>query len=1046
MHIATSKALLSAIIRSKKPITFLVGSPMSSRETPQSRGVASVSEIVLMIENLIKKEGLFDIYSEEITTKNTTDLYQEGFDFLKNYLSQDDVNDIIHEAVLKAYDEKDGWHIPSGLDALCKTISENNLKVQSIITTNFDPLIEEGLKKYGMTPLKTILHTDGSINNHSNEVPKGIQVIHLHGFWKDSDTLHTPKQLTSNRPKLKHSLLNILRDTTLVVIAYGGWDDIFIDSLKDISFDSTANIDVIWAFYENDEEIVNKKYSKLLSGVESISQRGRFRQYYSIECNEFFSQLNIQLNISEHEKENGEVIKKTSSGVYFDQVTEEIKKTALNNKEKGFNFEPMNLKRYPAHINIRLVEQTQFFDEIKRNRVVSIVADWGMERNGFLYSLISNKNNFFSDRKIFNINLEGCKNIEEIDDRFKDRFGLGIHNLIILDTESVGVIILLEGLSSLEDSSWSNEVTKLINVLLDFAPDILIINSGNSSLINLTYPVLALKALSEPDIKTFLLEHQEGDSEYVTQSYFDSIVRISGGLPTRLNNILLELKIRGIDSLIEDENNQKIDLDEFQEDDPIPIKLKEALLNYVNLSSETRHFSLLKILSTLQYGETFTRLRRFYPKSPFTTSDFLELTAVGLITTSEKVYVLTDKGKSEIEPVHVINPLVGIYIRQATEKEEYFSILKKCLDITFGDMWINGDIKFNPSSLRHLQDVNKSGPGNTHILICSFIRYVVENDMRREIKASFNLALAFFKFLEDNERYKDLVFSATEVKAIIKDSSESVPLGRLHYSLSKGLRMLGYRLQAIDEMLLALNYPSLFKKDELSNCKLHIALAYSSQGHEEEAISYANQVKKSSKSDSASYTQAELILAEFSPSEVKIQQLRKVQRKAERLGFKVIKSQAILAIAKNQKGNEENIKLYNNALTNLTDKYSIYSVIIARNLYYIEKGLAGEISESDINTLCIAYSYFYTQRLDIQLEKTHRILWAVFVDKKDSESLVKLFRYSSFIWRLNNDSANEEKYANLLNIIIELNLTDSYIYELIKYAKVRIKLLKDSLT
>lgn len=1046
MQLASDRALLSAITRSKKPITILVGSPISAAEGPDSKGVSTVSEIVQMIEEVLKEENLYEQYEEVLKAANTTERYQEGFNFIKDYISQDEVNSIIKKAVMNSFDiENEEWHIPRGLDSLCQIVSSGSLNITSILTTNFDPLIDEGLKKYGVIPLRTVLHTDGGINKFNNDIPKSIPVVYLHGFWENADTLHTPKQLTTKRPQLKASLLQLLRDTTLVVVAYGGWDDIFIEALQDITFDDNANTDVIWAFFENNEAIVDRKYNKLFNGVRNILQRGRFRPYYGIECNDFFDNLRTQLIPINALPDLPKISKSESSKKnIFDTVTAEIKKT-LGEENGNSPFEQMSLKRYPAHKSIRLVEQSQFADDIKISRVISIVADWGMERNGFLYSLKENQSNPLYLKNIYSINIEGCECIEDVDAKFKEKFGHGLHTFVVFAAERNDIAILFEEVTSLGEITWLNEYRKLINVLLDFIPDILIINSGDASLVNLEYPIISLKPLSEPDIKSFIMEHPDGDKDYLTQSYFDSIVRLSSGLPTRLNNIILQLKVSGIETLIEDEYDQRIDLDEFKDDDPIPVRLKESLLNYIIKKDSTRHYALLKVLSILQYGDTYSRLKRFNSKSPFTTSDFLDISNSGLITTSEKIIVLSERGIKEKEPVHVINPLVGIYIRQGIERDEYFTIVRKYLDLTFGDMWLAGDIKFNQSSLSYLQDVNKSGPGNAHILICAYLRYTVENDMRREIKSTFNLALAFFQFLEENKRYKDLVFSATEIKALIKESSETIPLGRLHFSLSKGLRMLGYRMEAVDEMLLALEQPSLFQKHEIANAKLQIALAYSnSPGHKAEAIAYAKEVKEISKTDSPSYTHAELILAEKSSNETRLQQLRRVLRKSERHGFNVIKSQAILEITKSQSEHEENEKLYRSALLKLNDTYSMYSVIIARNLSYLERNMVGSITDSDINILCIAYSYFYSQRLDIQLKNTHKILWAVFVDRGDNDSLVKMFRYSSFIWRLNNDYESEEKYADLLNII-ELSITDSYLNDLIKYARVRIKILKEAL-
>ncbi|MCS3402522.1 SIR2 family protein [Pantoea sp. B566] len=1049
MQVASEKALMSAVARTKKPLTILLGSPISAAEGPNRLGVSTVSEIVEMIELTLKKENLYEQF-EELKITNTIERYQHGFDFVKNYINQDEVNNIIKNAVLNAYDkDNESWYIPKGLDSLCEIISSQCVNITSVITTNFDPLIEEGLKKHGVTPMSKILHSDGGLEFFNENIPRSIPVIHLHGFWEGADTLHTPKQLSSKRPQLKSSLSRLLKDTTLVVIAYGGWDDIFVEALQDIAYDNSVNADVIWAFFESNEQIVERKYEKLFNGVRSIYQRGRFRPYYGIECNYFLSKLKETLiRENSNSATNSAVVLHESSNKKnaFDTVITEIKKSMAGESiDSSSVFEQMPLKRYPAHRNIRLVEQSQFADDIKTHRVASIIADWGMERNGFLYSLKENEFSPIYSKRIFNVNIEGCESIDDIDRRFKDRFGHSLHTFVVIASEWNDIVILFEDVTSLDKQHIFNNYLKLINLLLDFIPNVLIINSGDASLAKLEFPIIALKPLSEPDVKSYIMEHPDGEKEFLAQSYFDSIVRLSSGLPTRLNNIMRQLKVVGIESLLEDEYNQKIDLDEFKDDDPIPPHLKESLLSFITKKNSTRHYELLKILSILQYGDTYSRLKRFNGNSPFSISDFLDISACGLTTTSEKIIVLSEKGLKEKEPVHVINPLVGIYIRQGIENDEYHSIVRKYLDLTFGDMWISGDIKFNQSSLRYLQDVSKSGPGNAHILISAYLRHAVEKDMRREIKATFNLALAFFQFLENNERYKDLIFSATEIKALMKDSSEIIQLGRLHYSLAKGLRMLSYKKESVDEMLLALKQPSLFKDQEIAFCKLQIALAYDNMtGYEAEATTYAEEVKKSSATNSSTFVHAELILAKNSSDVSRIQQLKKVLRKSERYGFKVVKSQAAILISRYQDDHEENDKLLNSALMNLNDTYSTYNVIVERNISYLDRNMVDCIKDADINILCIAYSYFYSQRIDILLQKTHRILWAVFVDRKDNESLIKLFRYSSFVWRLKNDHESEQKYADLLNVI-EMKLNDDYLNDLIKYARVRIKVLRNTI-
>ena len=50
------------------------------------------------------------------------------------------------------------------------------------------------------------------------------KIVHLHGYWRGSDTLHTPAQLTTRRRRLTASLQRLLTRHSVVVISCGGWD------------------------------------------------------------------------------------------------------------------------------------------------------------------------------------------------------------------------------------------------------------------------------------------------------------------------------------------------------------------------------------------------------------------------------------------------------------------------------------------------------------------------------------------------------------------------------------------------------------------------------------------------------------------------------------------------------------------------------------------------------------------------------------------------------------------------------------------------------
>src|SRR5207253_4932818 len=117
---------------------------------------------------------------------------------------------------------------------------------RSILTTNFDPLIEVAIQRAGGHYFRTMLHSDGNISQTEGN---GCHVIHLHGYWHGCDTLHTTRQLSHPRPHLKDSLTHLLRNKLVVVCAYGAWDDAFTEALMDVVRDDTAYPEVIWTFY-----------------------------------------------------------------------------------------------------------------------------------------------------------------------------------------------------------------------------------------------------------------------------------------------------------------------------------------------------------------------------------------------------------------------------------------------------------------------------------------------------------------------------------------------------------------------------------------------------------------------------------------------------------------------------------------------------------------------------------------------------------------------------------------------------------------------------
>ena len=133
-----------------------------------------------------------------------------------------------------------------------------------------------------------MLHGDGALGHTA---AAGTHVVHLHGYWCDYDTLHTPQQLLNPRPQLARSLTQVIRTSTLVVIGYGGWDDVITRTLAELLEDSGSDPEILWTFNGDDPQALEKANERLLAALQPGLGRGRVSLYHGINCRLFFSDL-----------------------------------------------------------------------------------------------------------------------------------------------------------------------------------------------------------------------------------------------------------------------------------------------------------------------------------------------------------------------------------------------------------------------------------------------------------------------------------------------------------------------------------------------------------------------------------------------------------------------------------------------------------------------------------------------------------------------------------------------------------------------------------
>ena len=356
-----------AQIEAKKPVVFLVGSAITA---PQG-GSPGVPGVAQLCRDLCHRLGL----PRDAKPPDDATTYQNLFGRLVAERGQSEANDFVRSAVLKArvrptksrptrarakvlastdtacaalQADGYGWHINGATAALAEFVARFPATAgSSLLTTNFDPLIEIAIERAGGFAYSVAVHDDGSLPiTHT----RGTRVIHLHGFWLGSDTLHAPEQIGAPRPKLVRSLSRLLEHALLVAIGYDGWDDVFMAALRETLIDNQATPDVAWAFFSADAHRIVSTQSDLIAKLRPGIGRGRVHLYRGVDLHQFFPALLVRTTEPQAGGRPAESLQ-----LYLDLVTHRFFRdrfTRRQHPDKDIGLETQALAAWGEHVPI----------------------------------------------------------------------------------------------------------------------------------------------------------------------------------------------------------------------------------------------------------------------------------------------------------------------------------------------------------------------------------------------------------------------------------------------------------------------------------------------------------------------------------------------------------------------------------------------------------------------------------------------------------------------------------------------------------------------
>jgi outer membrane PBP1 activator LpoA protein len=256
-----------------------------------------------------------------------------------------------------------------------------------------------------------------------------------------------------------------------------------------------------------------------------------------------------------------------------------------------------------------------------------------------------------------------------------------------------------------------------------------------------------------------------------------------------------------------------------------------------------------------------------------------------------------------------------------------------------------------------------------------------------------------------------MVVSRDILRLLPEDCEQAIKQG-FELQLAKCLRMTHSTDEALD--ILRKLRDSKWDKKHREQVLINLALAFESE-NSPEAITIAREILEL-KSDSNAQWQAKAIILSAENSPDKTARLLKLEIDARNNGATMTANNLAIDRASNldDAGEAEDVlRKVAKTAADAGDFYTSFRAIVDGANRVLDSG--GTFSTSQVNQLIAAYQYFYSQRnADNLFTKTHRALWGVFEMRKDTRSLLRLFRNSSFIWRLNERENREAIYIKRL--------------------------------
>ncbi|VTR92801.1 extracellular ligand-binding receptor : Metallophosphoesterase OS=Acidovorax delafieldii 2AN GN=AcdelDRAFT_0074 PE=4 SV=1: Metallophos_2 [Gemmata massiliana] len=677
----------------------------------------------------------------------------------------------------------------------------------------------------------------------------------------------------------------------------------------------------------------------------------------------------------------------------------------------------LHLKPQSQHRYVRLDEQVECENHLRRSRVVWLVADWTAEI-GFIDSCIERFRDPAHPSEAFHIRCSEALSVDDFENLFHQQCGLPLLQACALIASSKKAFLVLDGLHpELCTGESHHRLYHVIGAILDYCQDLRIICISGIDPIDSHFPTIKIRGLDVPDVRVYLTHHPDAEPWMQEADVVEQLHERSEGLPAHLDKLLKSLKVSSLAAALESDMETSSNTHTKQAGVPNGLIHAVAHLMRSEDAQTKRSYRLLQVLSVLPYGETLDTLSHFLPTEPFFIDhanklrDFALLDAISLHTLQPQVGSNRGVTKSALKILKAPRQ-VRDYVQTLLVEESREDIVQAGIERYFGRTWREGRIK--PRVIPHeYREYLDHGPGNEFALVHYFISMSKTRCDDLAVSRGITLAIHYLRHLYSAHRYRDAAIVARAFVQLVGQDSHLSDWATIAKILGESLRMTGAHADAIGYLRAAVDSGTL-SDDQLGDAWIDIARCEQAIKNEEASKIAVSEALKHSKDDSIVALQAQFISLSQAPAKKqKIKTLLDLESKAKARGHSILAENIAITLAQESTRPEDKIKHLDKILSPKSKIYNRSRAIVIKG--EVQRSRNVPLSAQELRELSATYSYLHTQRFNSLFDRCHDLLWWAFEMQNDSTQLLRLFRHSSFLWRVRGENEKETKYLQSLN-------------------------------